>query len=82
MPNDKPTNYFDCLVYITGTIGGIACGIVALFVIFANSEAQLIVCGYIVGALCAMGLGLGLLAARHAPATPHHAREGRTSRCP
>ena len=76
MFDKRPTNYFDCLVKIASAVGGVAIAIVALFVVFVNSPSQLMVCAYIVGALCLMGLGFGLLAARRAPQSDRIDNEG------
>lgn len=62
----RPTSFFDAIVYLAGTIAGICVAVVALFVIFVKDGDALIICAYIVGALCAMGLGLGYLMARRA----------------
>jgi hypothetical protein len=61
----KETNYFDCLVYLAGTVAGICVAVVAMFVMFANHSSAMMVCAYIVGALCVMGLGLGVMASKH-----------------
>lgn len=65
MTEKKSTSYFDAMVYLAGTIAVISGGIVAFFAVFASD--QMMVCAYVVGALCLMGLGLGVLMSRHAP---------------
>jgi hypothetical protein len=64
MSDKRPTCYYDAMVYLAGTIAGISVAIVAIFAIFARQ--QIIVSAYVVGALCVLGLGLGLAMTRQA----------------
>ena len=75
MTDKRITSYYDAMVYLGGTIAGISVAVVAIFAIFARE--QIIVSAYIVGALCILGLGLGLEMTRQAgrgpaqPPSPH-----------
>jgi hypothetical protein len=64
MPIIHDSSFFESMVYLAGTIAGISVGIVAVFAIFVPE--QMLACALIVGALCIMGLGLGMIMSRHA----------------